>query len=138
MLVVDQAGIEWARTLAKENNYSDSIQFITQDLNTLALPDGSDRFDVILAMIYMNDPRRDEGQSKLAFSLRDRLLKPEGFMIPSPVEYHAFACDWKSGLLTNKRKKLLPLIKKSLVLRLIRLVPKVSCSRFRTSGASSV
>ena len=96
VLAVDQAAIELATALAEENGCSETIRFLAQDLNTLECVDDNDRFDVIMAMVYLNDPRRDEGQSKLAFSLKNRLLKPQGLMIPSRVEYHAFACDWIS------------------------------------------
>jgi hypothetical protein len=45
-------------------------------------------------MVYLNDPRRDEPQSALVYSLRDRYLAPGGTMIPDRVRYVARACEW--------------------------------------------
>lgn len=93
---VDIDGIDVAYDLAKENGLADSIEFATGDLWSLDLPERRNAFDVILAMIYLNDPRRDERQSQLAHSINERYLAAGGKMIPDRVRYLARACDWPS------------------------------------------
>lgn len=94
VVAVDLGGLDLARELARENCLADSIQFIEHDLKNLDLPHDRNAFDVIVAMIYLNDPRRDESQSELVFELCDRYLATGGQMIPDRVRYLARACDW--------------------------------------------
>lgn len=96
VIAVDVDGVDLAVDLAAENGFADSIQFVEGDLRELDLPGGPNSFDVILAMIYLNDPRRDEQQSALTYTLRDRYLSPTGDIIPDRVTYIGHACDWPS------------------------------------------
>lgn len=94
VVAVDMSGVELTRALAAANGFSDRIRAIEGDLWQLDIPDSRNGFSVILAMIYLNDPRRDEAQTRLAYSLRDRFLAPGGAMLPDRVRYTVRACDW--------------------------------------------
>lgn len=96
VVAVDLDGVEVARDLAHENGFTDSVRFVTADLWNLDLTERRNAFDIILALIYLNDPRRDERQSQLAQLIRDRYLAAGGKMIPDRVRYLAQACDWPS------------------------------------------
>lgn len=96
VVAVDISSVQLARELARENGMVDSVRFVTADLWNLDLPERRNAFDVILAMIYLNDPRRDERQCQLAGFLRERYLAAGGKMVPDRVRYHARACDWPS------------------------------------------
>lgn len=96
VVAVDLFGVELAENLARENGFDDGIQFIHGDLWSLDLADRRNEFDVIAAMVYLNDPRRDEQQSALSYFLRDRYLARDGKMIPDRVRYFVRACDWPS------------------------------------------
>jgi len=48
----------------------------------------------MIAMVYDNDPRRDEAQSKLVTDLKERLVAPDGDLIPDRVVYRVSAWDW--------------------------------------------
>ncbi len=87
---VDSDAVDVPESLAKENGLR--ATFIRGDLRTIELP----QFDVIAAMLYLNDPRRDEATSHLVYSLRDRFLKPGGVLIPNKVRYSAQGCEWNS------------------------------------------
>lgn len=93
---VDIEGLDLAHDLATENGLDGSVRLLEGDLQYLDLPGGPNSFDVILAMIYLNDPRRDERQSELSYTLRDRYLSPAGKIVPDRVRYIARACDWPS------------------------------------------
>lgn len=75
-----------AIALARDNGVADRISHITADL-TQSLPKG--RFDVILGMLYENDPRRDEWLAQFIPSLISECLAPGGTAIPGQVEYTA-------------------------------------------------
>ena len=94
VVAVDMEGIDLARALAVENGYGGAIDFIQTDLSSVDLPEEPSSFDVILAMVYLNDPRRDDDACQLTFKLRDRYLVPGGTMLPDRVRYFAQACDW--------------------------------------------
>lgn len=104
VVAVDLEGLELAEALAKENDLADSIRFVEGDLRSLEVP--ADGFDVILAMVYLNDPRRDEPQSRLVYDLRDRYLAPGGRMVPDRVRYLARACDWPAQDHPSRREHL--------------------------------
>jgi SAM-dependent methyltransferase len=91
---VDLEGLDLARALATENGFGDTVSFIQADLATLDLAERRKTFDLIIAMVYLNDPRRDETQTDLVYALRDRYLAPGGRMLPDRVRYRACACDW--------------------------------------------
>lgn len=90
---VDFAAVPLARKLAEENGVADRIEFIEADLNTPGLLDGR-RFDMITAMIYLNDPRRDHQQIDLSYRLRDNYLRKGGVMCPDKVIYEVALADW--------------------------------------------
>lgn len=78
--------VDLAKALVVRNGFEDTVQFFEGDLWDLDLDDARP-FDTILAMIYLNDPRRDEQQTHLAHSLKERYLAPGGTMVPSGVRY---------------------------------------------------
>lgn len=94
VLGVDYDPVDVAAALAVENGFSDSVRFLQQDLRKLTLQEVDGEFDVILAMIYLNDPRRDEEQTHVAYSLRQRFLAGGGTMIPGAVRYTVRGCEW--------------------------------------------
>jgi SAM-dependent methyltransferase len=91
---VDRDATDLASTLAKENGLSEQVSFVQGDLRNLELPDYEGKIDVVISMIYINDPRRDELQSSIALELRKRYLKPQGRILPNRVRYFAYACEW--------------------------------------------
>lgn len=93
VLGVDMEGIELASSLCRENGFAERVQFLEGDLWNLDLPAERNGFDVIAAMVYLNDPRRDERQAALVYRLRDRFLAAGGTMIPDRVCYTVRGCD---------------------------------------------
>lgn len=93
---VDRDPIDIAEGLAKENGLLHNTKFIQHDLDGLILEEYLCKLDVIVGMIYNNDPRRDEAQSSIALDLRKRYLKPDGRILPDKVRYLAYACQWPS------------------------------------------
>ena len=91
---VDFADLSLARALAAENNVADRTVFLQGDLNTIGL-DEHGPFDVLLAMVYLNDPRRDLAASELVRGLT-RFLKPEAVRVPDRVVYTAQALECRS------------------------------------------
>jgi SAM-dependent methyltransferase len=106
-VAIDVSDLEVAEALAAANGFSDRICFVKADLWNLDLPKSRNAFNLILAMIYLNDPRRDELQTKLAYSLRDRYLAPDGTMIPDRVRYTVRACDWPTQDYFSRRTGIL-------------------------------
>ncbi|MBK8011013.1 MAG: class I SAM-dependent methyltransferase [Deltaproteobacteria bacterium] len=90
---VDMAANDVGEALAEANGVKDKIAFVRGDLAGFHLPDGG-RCDVLLAMVYFNDPRRDAAQMALTFRLRERLLRAGGAQIPNRVRYTAQIMDW--------------------------------------------
>jgi SAM-dependent methyltransferase len=82
---VDLGALEWAKALAEENSVADRVQFIQGDLHNLDLPPKT--FDVIVGMIYKNEPRRDLAQQRLIGSLVARFGHSATVMIPNKVRY---------------------------------------------------
>ena len=103
VLGVDIDKVEPARGLAACNNLSEGISFLQADLNKADLAEHAP-FDSMMAMIYLNDPRRDEKQQDLVFALKDKFLKRGGRLFPDRVTYEALACDWpKYDIVTKDR-----------------------------------
>ncbi len=96
VLAVDLGDVNLARALAEENGLASQIEFRQANLFDLVRSDDSLRnsFDVVIAMIYWNDPRRDEGQSNLASQLRRSFLRRGGTLIPDRVRYSAAPVEW--------------------------------------------
>jgi len=101
VLAVDAADTSVAEALARENNCLKHIKFLQCDLDSLSAKEQG-QFDVLIGMIYFNDPRRDEAQSRLAARLAREFLRPGGRCIPDSVEYLAIAMDWPSQNLTAR------------------------------------
>ncbi|MPY86447.1 MAG: methyltransferase domain-containing protein [Luteitalea sp.] len=91
---VDVDDVSLARRLATENGMASRIDFIQADLWNFDLPAERNTFDALLAMVYLNDPRRDEGQAKLVFALKQKFLAARGSVVPNCVRYYARACEW--------------------------------------------
>jgi len=91
---VDFADLALARALATENGVADRTTFLQGDLNTVGLEEHGP-FDVLLAMVYLNDPRRDHAASALVHDL-GRYLKPNAVRVPDQVRYTAQALDCRS------------------------------------------
>ena len=91
VVAVDTIDLSLARELAIANGVADAIEFVTGDLRQVAL---AGRFDVVLAMIYHNDPRRDEEVSRLAAEIYERRLRSGGEPVPDGVRYSARGFSW--------------------------------------------
>lgn len=103
---VDTCDLGLARQLAKENNFNHKITFIQSDLLSDELAKTIGKFDVILGMLYYNDPRRDENQSQLTSQIHKRFLSDSGVRIPTRVEYTGDACDWAMQDIKNIHRNL--------------------------------
>lgn len=91
---IDIDDVAVASRLAEENGCAECCEFRSGDLWTASPPSDDDRVDVLIAMLYLNDPRRDEQQARLACHIRDRWLRPGGKMVPERVEYTVEALAW--------------------------------------------
>jgi SAM-dependent methyltransferase len=88
---VDTIDLSLARELAVANDVAHAIEFVRGDLSEVAL---AGPFDVVMAMLYHNDPRRDEEQSLLAAEICERHLRAGGEPIPDAVRYSARGFSW--------------------------------------------
>ena len=91
VVAVDTGPLEVARALAEENGVADRIEFLQGDLAELPARIGS--FDVILGMIYNNEPRRDLEQQRLMARLATRFAQPGTAFIPGTVRYTVAGYD---------------------------------------------
>lgn len=91
VLGVDAAKVDAARQLARDNGVEARTEFRQGDLRNL---DVAEQFRLVLAMIYWNDPRRDEEQSRIAGELCRRYLAAGGEPIPDSVRYTAQGYAW--------------------------------------------
>jgi SAM-dependent methyltransferase len=82
---VDFGALNRAKALAEENGVADRVQFMAGDLHDVDLPINT--FDVIVSMIYNNEPRRDLAQQRLIGSLAARFGHSETVIIPNKVRY---------------------------------------------------
>lgn len=103
---VDMADVSLARSLAEANGLGDRATFVQADLTEVTAEQLGGRFDAMTAMVYYNDPRRDEGQSRLVSALRDRLLTTDPLLLPDHVVYHATLCAWHDQDITTKHRTL--------------------------------
>jgi SAM-dependent methyltransferase len=88
---VDTINLDTARELARDNGVADWTEFRRGDLRDIEL---AEKFQVVVAMIYHNDPRRDEGQSRIAGETYRRFLAEGGEPIPDGVRYTARGFAW--------------------------------------------
>jgi predicted RNA methylase len=94
VVAVDIADLSLARALAEENAVADRITFIEGNLHDIGLEEHGP-FNVLLAMLYLNDPRRDMAASHLAHSLK-RYLAKDAVIVPDKVIYTAQAIECPS------------------------------------------
>ena len=94
VVAVDFSHGDLSLALLKENACAAAVELVSADLRQLPLPGVSGRFDVLFAMLYFNDPRRDEPQADLAWRLKEEYLRPGGACIPDGICYRAVACEW--------------------------------------------
>lgn len=95
VLAVDSGDLGLAKAVASANGCLDRIEFLQSDLDGIPFGEMS-RFDTLMAMLFYNDPRRDEAQSALMGRVRQRALKTGGHLIPDTVRYVAYAGQWDS------------------------------------------
>ena len=91
VVAVDIGPLDVARALAEENGVADRIEFLQCDLADLPAATGS--FDVILGMIYHNEPRRDLARQQLMAGLATRFAHPGTAFIPGTVRYTVAGYD---------------------------------------------
>ncbi len=107
---VDVGQLPMARKLAEENQVADRVTFLESDLADLDAALGP--FDVIIGMIYINDPRLDRPQQRLMGQLAERVAHPGTVFIPNRVRYvvtgydsrtpdptgHTRSADWGTSI----------------------------------------
>lgn len=98
---VDHGDVSLAQRLAAENGVDDRITCLRGDLSEVASE--LEACDVLLGMVYFNDPRRDEQQELLTAQLRARVLRNGGRQVPDRVTYTATAADWPTQDLSTRR-----------------------------------
>jgi SAM-dependent methyltransferase len=91
VVAVDIGRLEAARALAEENGVADRIEF--RQCNLADLPAATGSFDVILGMVYHNEPRRDLAQQQLMAALATRFAHPGTVFIPDTVRYTVAGYD---------------------------------------------
>jgi SAM-dependent methyltransferase len=91
VVAVDTGPLDTARALAEENGVADRIEFLQRDLADLPAATGS--FDVIVGMIYHNEPRRDLARQQLMARLAARFAQPGTAFIPGTVRYTVTGYD---------------------------------------------
>lgn len=92
VVAVDFGELGIARALAEENGVAGRIEFVQRELT--ALDDSIGRFDVILGMIYNNEPGSDFTQQELMAALTARFGRPGVAIIPDRVRYSVTGFDW--------------------------------------------
>lgn len=91
VIAVDSGPLELAKDLAEANDVSDRIEFVQADLTTWTT---SETFDVLTALLYENDPRRDQPAAELASRLAHNYLRTDGTLLPDRVRYWARLEEW--------------------------------------------
>jgi SAM-dependent methyltransferase len=91
VVAVDAGLLDAAQALAEENGVARRIEFIQCDLADLPAATGS--FDVILGMVYHNEPCRDLAQQQLMAGIATRLAHPGTKFIPGTVRYTVAGYD---------------------------------------------
>lgn len=102
VVAVDLEHSRVAKALAERNGVADRIRVVTGDLRHVAL-DG--RFDVTTALVYLNDPRRDQDAHGLVADLVDRWLAPDGRLVPDRVRYRVWGLDWAAQDVTTHHQR---------------------------------
>lgn len=103
VVAVDFGRLDLARAVAEQNGVAARIEFIEGDLSDL---DGSiGAFDVIVGMIYNNEPRRDFTQQQIMASLVRRFGRPGAAIIPDKVRYSVSGYDSACADSTGRTSK---------------------------------
>jgi ribosomal protein L11 methylase PrmA len=88
IMAIDNGDMAMPYAAARANGCEESIAFIQADLNNIDVPTNDrGRFDLLLALVYLNDPRRDEDQVRLARRLSQDFVKAGGDMLPDRIVY---------------------------------------------------
>jgi SAM-dependent methyltransferase len=95
VLGVDIADLSVAESISKANGCEKTIRYLRTDLKALSAKEHG-KFDVVLGMVYFNDPRRDEAQAQLAHWLVTEFMAENGRCIPDGVSYLAYPVEWDS------------------------------------------
>jgi SAM-dependent methyltransferase len=90
VVAVDTGRLDAAQALAEENGVVGQIEFRQCDLADFP---ATGSFDVILGMIYHNEPRHDLGQQQLMAGLATRVAQPGAVFIPGTVRYTVAGYD---------------------------------------------
>jgi len=107
VLAIDNGDMAMPEAIAQANCCLDSITYKQADLNEIEVPaDDLERFDLLLALVYMNDPRRDENQIRLAHRLSRDFVKSGGDMIPDRILYTARPVSWPDQNLPSRQAKI--------------------------------
>lgn len=88
---VDFGPLPMAQRLAEENGVADRVTFVESDLDDLDVSLGP--FDVIVGMVYTNDPRGDLERLRLVHRLAARFAHPGTAFIPDRVRHDAAGYD---------------------------------------------
>lgn len=88
---VDFGPLPMARRLAEENGVADRVTFVESDLDDLDAALGP--FDVIVGMVYTNDPCQDLERLRLMGRLATRFAHPGTAFIPDRVRHSAAGYD---------------------------------------------
>jgi SAM-dependent methyltransferase len=99
---IDTGDLSLARALVAANGCGERVELVQADLRALDGVAEPGSFDVLLALLYINDPRRDEAQSRLVADLAARYLAPGGALLPDRVVYRASPCDWPAQDLATR------------------------------------
>lgn len=107
VLAVDNGDMALPKQLAEVNGCLDRIEFVTGDLEHLEMPeDDAGRFDVVMALVYLNDPRRDVGQVALAHRLAQQFVREGGAIIPDRIAYDMTLASWPAENAPSKRGRI--------------------------------
>jgi len=91
---VDSDSVDVAQELAIANGVRANVRFVSADLFNESSSELIGDRNVIVAMLFLNDPRRDERQIEIILSLRKRHLTASGVMIPSRVVTRGRLLEW--------------------------------------------
>lgn len=103
---IDLADVSLAERLARDNGCGEIFRARRISVEEYCESPERGRFDLVLALLYFNDPRRDEGQAHLARRLRASCLAPGGAMIPDRVRYSAAVWEWPAQDVARHRADL--------------------------------
>ncbi|MDY4379454.1 class I SAM-dependent methyltransferase [Pectobacterium brasiliense] len=86
---IDNANLPMAKNLAKENGWSEKINFINADLFDENIPGVEGKYDVVLGFMYMNNIVLDEERARVVRRLANQHGKNGVKVIPNGIRYSA-------------------------------------------------